>query len=71
MHAVKQNSERTYRWHKHCLLSAVWQFLQPLKGSKRGFKRESINRYPMSISTVCTMVHITLNVFVIKMQFMC
>lgn len=42
-----------------------------LKGSKRGFKRESINRYPMSISTVCTMVHITLNVFVIKMQFMC
>lgn len=28
MHAVKQTSERTYRWHKHHLLSAVWQFLQ-------------------------------------------
>lgn len=28
MHAVKQTSERTDRWHKHHLLSAVWQFLQ-------------------------------------------
>lgn len=28
MHAVKQTSERTDRWHKHNLLSAVWQFLQ-------------------------------------------